>query len=136
MAKQKEQDALRGAATGAGVGFMVGGPAGAGVGAGLGALGGYFGVIPGSGQDDGKKAEKKRLAQIAKAQEQLGYMQQVGTQQRGAITKNLGQMYNPLNDRLAHLYGQGARVNMPAANTPLDQMYLSTAAIPTARRGR
>jgi len=125
MAKTRGKDALKGGVTGASVG-MAGGPWGAAIGGGLGAVGGYLGLLPGTGEDDGQDAEKKRLEQIKKAQQQLSYMQQVGTNQRSAVIQNLGQMNAPLNDRLARLYGDGARVQMPAATTPLERMYMKS----------
>jgi hypothetical protein len=123
MARERGKDTLKGAATGASMG-AVAGPWGAAIGGGLGAAGGYFGWMPGTGGDDGQKAEKARLEQIAKAQQQLAYMQSIGTQQRGNVIRNVGQMYQPVNDRLARLYGSSAPVSMPGqGTTPLERMY-------------
>ncbi len=128
MARQRNSDALKNGVTGATLGATfgsvvpgIGTGIGAGIGGGLGALGGYFGLLPGSGQDDGQADTAKRLADIQKAQAMLGQMQSLGVAQRRSTINNMGQIYKPMNDRLARLYGEGARVNMPTAPTPVEQ---------------
>lgn len=116
----KGKNTLKGAAAGASAGAAAG-PWGAAIGGGLGAIGGYMGLF--GGEDDGSDAEAKRLEEIEKAKAQLSYMQELGTKQRSATIQNLGGMYLPLNDRLARLYGDGARVKMPTANTPIEKLY-------------
>ena len=118
----KAKDTVSGGAQGAAIGAPLG-PYGAAIGGGVGAVGGYLGMMPGTGDDGGKSDEEKRLAQIAKAQQQLSYMQALGTQQRSNTIQNLGQMYRPVNDQLARLYGEDSRVWMPEATSPLEQMY-------------
>ena len=120
MARQRGSDTGRGAVTGAAMGTAVLPGWGTAIGAGVGGLGGYFGLMPGTGQDDGQRATSSRLAEIQKAQAMLGQMQSLGVAQRRSTMNGMGQIYKPMNDRLARLYGEGARVNMPTAPTPVE----------------
>ena len=141
MAKQKGKDTVSGAAQGAAAGTAILPGWGTAIGAGVGGLGGYLGLMPGTGQDDGQEAEKKRLQGIDQSRGMIDYMQQIGAQQRRANIQDLGQMYQPVNDRLARLYGSGARVQMPTRPTPIEQLHMPQPApvappVPPTPQGR
>lgn len=115
------RDTGSGAAQGAAMGSMVLPGWGTAIGAGVGGLGGYFGMMPGTG---GGGEVKGRQADIARAQAMLQDQQRLSVGHRQATMQGLGQLYGPANDRLARMYGSGARVQMPPAQqSPLEQMF-------------
>lgn len=117
----KVKDTGSGAMQGAAMGTMVLPGWGTAIGAGIGGLGGYFGMMPGTG---GGGEAKKRTDDIAQAQAMLREQQRLSVGHRQATMQGLGQLYGPANDRLARMYGQGARVQMPPQQqSPLEQMF-------------
>ena len=121
MAQSRLRDTGVGAAQGAAMGSMVLPGWGTAIGAGVGGLGGLFGLMPGTG---GQDESKRRQDDIARAQTMLSEQQRLAYGHRQQTMQGLGQMFGPANDRLARMYGDGARVQMPTSQGgPLDQMF-------------
>lgn len=68
--------------------------------------------------DSSGDVTNQRMQTIAKAVGLLGDAQGVQYGQRQAALGGLDQMFQPMNDRLARLYGSGAQVKMPLGQSP------------------
>lgn len=89
-------------------------------------IGGLIGSMPGGsllvgdGQQD---ITKQRQQTIDKAVGLLDETQPLQYKQRNANLQGLAQLFAPANNRLARLYGDEARVNMPMPGGPLAEMF-------------
>ena len=101
----KTSDTLKGAGTGAALGYY-GGPWGALIGGGIGGLGGFMGLLPGTGEKN--DAANNELQDIRKRYE--AYRPAAMQAREESLSRALG-MYAPMAQQLGNKWGQ--QINLP-----------------------
>jgi len=119
----KKKDTAGGAMQGAAVGTMISPGIGTAIGAGVGGLGGYFGIMPGTGGEDENAARQEA---IDKGVNMLGQQGRASFGQRQANLAAMGKIFGSANNQLEHMYGAGARVEMPEMSGPIDDFFANT----------
>jgi hypothetical protein len=119
----KKKDTAGGAMQGAAVGTMISPGIGTAIGAGIGGLGGYFGIMPGTGGEDENAARQEA---IDKGVDMLGRQGRTAFGQRQANLAAMGKIFGSANNQLEHMYGTGARVEMPEMSGPINDFFANT----------